>query len=102
MWAKAGTPAEHLPELGLGANELEEYQVHDLGNVYARVEHVDRDGDVRYLVFAREAVNQVLSVLGLEGDDARKLTFVVRVVDVEPLGDKVGMSLVLGENDRLP
>ena len=39
--------SDHLPELDLRVDRLEEDQVHDLGNVDAGVEHVHRDGDVR-------------------------------------------------------
>src|SRR4051794_7702138 len=39
--------ADHLPELGLRANELEEDEVHDFGYVDSGIEHVDREGDVR-------------------------------------------------------
>ena len=99
--AQARAAPEHLPELGLRAHQLEEDQVHDLGDVDAGVEHVHRDRDVRRLVLGREVVDQALRVLGLEGDDARELALVVRVVGVEPLGDELGVVLVLGEQDRL-
>jgi hypothetical protein len=56
---------------------------------------------VRRLVHRRERVDQVLRVLGLEGDDPRKLAPVVRIVCVEAFGDEVGVLLVLGENDGL-
>ena len=41
---------DHLPELDLRVDRLEEDQVRYLGNVDAGVEHVDRDGDVRRVV----------------------------------------------------
>ncbi len=83
--------ADHLPELGLRAHQLEEDEIHDLRHVDAGVEHVDRDGDVRRLVLVREVVDQALRVLGLEGDDAGELALVVRVVGVEALGDELGV-----------
>ena len=47
VFAEAGTAADHLPELGLRSNELQEYKVHDLWDVYARIEHIHGDGDMR-------------------------------------------------------
>ena len=61
--AEPRAAADHLPELGLRAHQLEEDEVHDLGHVDAGVEHVDRDGDVRRLVLVREVVDQALRVL---------------------------------------
>ena len=42
--------SDHLPELDLRVDRLEEDQVRYLGNVDAGVEHVDRDGNVRRVV----------------------------------------------------
>ena len=98
---QARASAEHLPEFGLRAHQLEEDQVHDLGDVDSGVEHVHRDGDVRRLVLGREVVDQALRVLGLECDHARELALVVRVVGVEALRDELGVVLVLGEQDGL-
>ncbi len=49
----------------------------------------------------RELVDEVLRVLGAVGDDPGELTAVLGVVDVEALGDELGVRLVLGEDDRL-
>ena len=81
----------HLPELGLGAHQLEEDQVDDLRDVDAGVEHVHRDGDVRRLVLDREVIDQALGVFGLEGDDPGELALEVRVVGIEALGDELGV-----------
>ena len=89
----------HLPELGLRAHQLEEDQVHDLGDVDAGVEHVYRDREVWVLILVREAVDQALRVLRLEGDDAGELALVVQIVGVETLGDEFRVGLVLGEED---
>ena len=59
--AQPGAAADHLPELGLRPDQLEEHEVDDLGHVDAGVEHVDRDGDVRGLVLDREVVDQALA-----------------------------------------
>jgi hypothetical protein len=64
--AEPRSAPEHLPELGLRADQLEEDEVHHLRDVDAGVEHVDRDGDVRRLVLVREGVDQTLRVFRLE------------------------------------
>src|SRR5438046_2483375 len=79
----------HLPEFCLRAHELEEDQVPDLRDVNPSIEHVHRDRDVRRPLLAREVIDQVLHVLGLERDDARELAPIVRVVGVEALRDEV-------------
>ena len=48
-----------------------------------------------------EIVDQALRVFGLESDDACELALEMRVVDVEPLGDELGVVVVLGEDDGL-
>lgn len=48
--AKPGAAADHLPELCIGANDLEEHQIDHLRHVDAGIKHVDRDGNVRSLV----------------------------------------------------
>ena len=99
--AQARAAPQHLPELGLRAHHLEEHQVHHLRHVDAGVQHVHRDGDVRRLVLDGEGVNQALGVLGLVGHHPGELALVVRVVDVEALGDELGVVVVLGEHDGL-
>jgi hypothetical protein len=99
--AQARAAPEHLPELGLRADDLEEHQIDDLGHVDAGVQHIDRDGDVRHLLLVGEVVDQALRVLGLVGHDAGEVALVVRVVGVEALGDEVGVVVVLGEDDGL-
>ena len=53
--AQPRAAADHLPELGLRAHQLEEHEVDDLRHVDAGVEHVDRDRDVRRLVLDRRS-----------------------------------------------
>ncbi len=50
------------------------------------------------LVGLGEAVDQALRILGLEGDDAGKLTLVVRGVGVEARRDKLRMILVFRDS----
>ena len=44
---------------------------------------------------------QVLNVLRLKVDDPRKLSFVVRVIDIEPLRDELRMVMIFSEDDGL-
>jgi hypothetical protein len=46
IWAEAGSSSDHLPKLGLGADNLEENKVYDLRHVDASVQHIDGDSDV--------------------------------------------------------
>src|SRR5262249_33804579 len=50
IWTEARPAADHLPELCLGPHRLEEHEVDDLRHVYAGVQHVDRNRNVRWLV----------------------------------------------------
>ena len=91
----------HLPELGFGPNHLEEHQIDDLRHVDAGVQHVHRNSDVRHALLGGELVNQALRVFGLVGHHAGKMTVVVRVVEVEALGNELGVGVVLGKHDGL-
>ena len=71
--AQARAAPDHLPELDLRVDRLEEDQVRHLGHVDAGVEHVHRDRDVRRLVLLREVVEQALRILGVVVDDAREV-----------------------------
>ena len=53
------------------------------------------------LVRIGEIVDQALNIFRLEVDDPRKLSFVVRVIDIEALRDELRMVMILGEDDRL-
>ena len=48
-----------------------------------------------------KVINQALRVLGLVGHHPGEMALVVRVVDVEALGNEVGVVVVLGEDDGL-
>ena len=97
--AQACSSSYHLPELGFGPDDFEKNQIDHFRHVDASVEHVHRYGDMRHAVLHREFVNQALHVLGLIGHDAGELPFVVRVVDIEAFGDKIGVSIALRKYD---
>ncbi len=48
-----------------------------------------------------EIIDQALDILRLKVDDPGKLTFVVRVIEIEPLGDELRVVVILGKNDGL-
>ena len=41
---------EHLPELRLGAHQLEENNIHDFRDIDTGIEHIDRDSDMGRMV----------------------------------------------------
>lgn len=104
--AQARAAADHLPELHVGADRLREDEVHDLGHVDARVEHVDREGDVDGVgerrVVALEVVDEVLDVGVARDDHAAEARPEVRVQLVEDPGEVVRVLLAPAEHDGLP
>ena len=46
-----------------------------------------------------EIVDQVLHILRLEIDNPGKLAFVMRVIEIEPLGDELRVVVILGKDD---
>ena len=99
--AQPGTATDHLPELGLGEDLLEQHQVQHLGHVDAGVEHVHADRDVRGPVADREGLDEVLRVGGIAGDHLGEVPAQVRVLGVEALLEELGVALVHREHDGL-
>ena len=99
---QSGAASDHLPVLRLRMHRLEEYEVDDIRDVDAGVEHVDGDGDVGLRARGREPVDEVLNV-GPRGvrDDRRRLAALLGEVRVEAFLDELGVLLVLREDDRL-
>ena len=60
--AQPSSPADHLPELGLGTYLFEKYQVDALRYVNAGVHHIHRDSNKRRFVRFFEFINHGLSV----------------------------------------
>jgi len=56
--AQPGAAPEHLPELGLRADDLEENEVHHFWYVDSGVEHIYRDRNVRRLIRQIEIIKQ--------------------------------------------
>jgi hypothetical protein len=56
---------------------------------------------MRHLVLVGEVINQTLCVFGLVGYGSGKMAFVVRIIDVEALGNEIGMGVVLGKDNGL-
>ncbi len=96
---ETGAASDHLPEFSARSDELEKHQIHHFGNVDARVEHIDGDGDVGGFFGIGEVVDETLGVGGFVGDEAGELAFVVGIVDVEAIVDEFGVIVVFGEDD---
>src|SRR5262249_29631918 len=96
--AKPRSSPQHLPELCFRAHELEEDQIDNFRDVDTGVQHVHRNGDMRLFGWNRKIVYQVLNVVSLEVDDPRKLSFVVRIIDIKTLSDELRMVVILGED----
>ena len=99
--AQACTAAHHLPELGLGVHGLEEDQVHHLGDVDARIQHVHAHGDLGQQLGVAELVDEVLGVLLLIVDHRQEVPGIVRELLLEALADGERMQVVAGEDDGL-
>ena len=56
---------------------------------------------MRRLVGSREVIDEALGMIDLEVNHAGEVAVVVGVVRVEALGDKLGVVVVFGEDDRL-
>ena len=98
---ETGAAPQHLPEFGLGANQLEEDQVHHLRHVDAGIQHIHGDGDVGSPLLLVKFIDDTLHVLGLKGNDPGELPLVVGIIQIEPLVDKLGMGLIFGKDDGL-
>ena len=99
--AEARAPSDHLPELRLRANLLEEHQVEYLGNVDAGVHHVDGDGDHGKL-FELELVDDgVCVVIAMHNAPDEPALGQLRIQLAEALHDVFRMAFVLGEDDCL-
>ena len=92
--------SDHLPELDLRVDRLEENQVRNLGNVDAGVEHIHRDGDVRRGVLLCEVVEEALRIRRIVVDDAREGSLMLRVVVIESLLDELRVRVVASKEDR--
>ena len=99
--AEARAAPQHLPELGFRAHHLEEDQIEHFRHIDAGVEHIDRERNVRHLLLVGEVVNQALRIFGFVRHYPGEMALVVRVVDIETLGNKFGVGVVLGEDNGL-
>ena len=99
--AQTGSPADHLPELCFGTHLLEEHQVHTLGHVDTSVHHIHRNCNMWFLFRLLEIVNDLLGIAVLTDHPLGKGSMVLGIELIEPIQDKLGMALVLGEDDGL-
>ena len=97
---QTGTPADHLPELRLAHNLLEEHQVQHLGYINAGIQHVHGDGNLGQLFRVREFVDGALGVGHVVVDDLG-IAGQVGILFAEDLQNFFGVAVVLGEDDGL-
>ena len=97
-----GTSSHHLPEFRLPAHQFKENQINNFRDIDSSIEHIHRDGKMRGLFLVREIVYQALCVFCFESYDTGELTLEMRIIDIEPFGNKLSMSLVLGKKDSFP
>ena len=93
------TASHHLPELRFRAHQFKENQINYFWDIDSCIEHINRDGKIRRFFLVREIVYQALGVLGFESYDTGELTLEMRIISIEPFGNKLSMSLVLGKKD---
>ena len=97
--AQARAASYHLPELGFAANRLEDHQIQNVGHVDSRIQHIDRNRDLRHFVSIRKIVNQRLRIVDGVVDDATKMSGFFGIIDVETLDDELGVFVIAREND---
>ena len=99
--AESGSTSHHLVKLGLGADQLEEDQVHNLRHVDAGIQHIHRDRNDRVAVLLVEVINQILSVGFVVIYYPAELPLQVRITIVEALLDKHGVVVVFRKDNSL-
>ena len=97
-----GAPADHLPELRLGAHLFEEHQIDAFRDINAGIHHIHRDGNVRLFFRLLEVVNDGLCIGVVADDPLGKGAVVLGIELIEPLQNKLRMALVLDKDDGFP
>ena len=96
---QTGTAANHLPELDLALDDLEEHQVQDVRYVDARIQHIYGNGYLRLSIPDFELVDEVLRIGNVVVDEDAEPRPILGIEQPEPLDDKLGMAVVVGEDD---
>ena len=99
--AQARASANHLPELCLTHNLFEKYKVKHLGYIYTRVEHIDRNRDLRHFLRIRKIVNQALRIIDFIVYHLGESVLKVRIFLVENFKDFFRVAVVLCKNNSL-
>ena len=97
----AGTTANHLPELNLWLNLLEEDQVEDFRHVDTSIQHIHGNGNLRHLCRDTEVVDEVLGICDLIVDQYAEIAAVFRIQVGKALDNELGMLVIVGKDDGL-
>ena len=98
--AQTGPAADHLPELRLGPHFLKEHQIDAFRHVDAGIHHIHRHGDMRGFIRLFKVVDHGLRIAVVANDPLGKFAAILRVEFIEPLQNKLGVTLVLSKYDR--
>ena len=88
---QTGATTNHLPELCLTHNLLEEHQIDYLGNVDTRIHHINRYYNLGQLLGIRELINQTLCVVGVVINDPAEVGRIVGVFFTENAVNLLGV-----------
>lgn len=97
--AQTGIAANHLPELDLALDDLEEHQVQDVRYVDARIQHIYGNGYLRLSIPDFELVDEVLRIGDVVVDEDAEPRSILGIQHTEPLDDELGMAVVVGKDD---
>lgn len=98
---QTGSAANHLPELDLALDDLEEHQVQDVRYVDTRIQHIHTDGYLRLSITDFELVDEVLRIGDIVVDEDTEPRSILGIQHTEPLDDEFGMAVVVGKDDGL-
>ncbi len=100
-FAEPRSATDHLPEFRLAHDLLEEDKVQNFGHVDTRVEHIDRDCDLRrQLLGVGEIVDRFLREFVVIIDDSC-ISGHCRILLIEDVEDLFGVAVVLRKDNRL-
>ena len=98
-FAQPCSPSYHLPEFCFWADFFEKHQIYNFRHVYARVQHINGNGYMRFFFGLFEIVNKALYIGIVTNHTAGKGSAVLRIQFVETLHNKISMAFVLGKNN---
>ena len=95
-------PSNHLPKFCFRAYFFEEHQIDRVRYVDAGIHHIHRYCDMRLFFRLLKVVDNRLGIGIVTDNPLGKRAVILRVQLVEPLQNKLCMTLVLGKDDGFP